>query len=197
MAGADARRPGFAASGTVSSLDTVFRKGTASLPVLIRVEDVVLDENQCSHGDDPASKERIPMKQHPKKILMITVTCLMVTFLYGAKKAPVTQAEQLNFGVKMAQRGLWSEALFRFRQAERLQPGDSRVLNNMAVAYEALGNFEKALDFYQNAIKSDPTNKDLKRNYSRFVEFYRAFKPAEKEKEEETGGGSVIRPAGP
>ncbi|MEM7355228.1 MAG: tetratricopeptide repeat protein [Acidobacteriota bacterium] len=134
------------------------------------------------------------MKRHPNKVLMVAMTCLMVIFLYGAKKAPDSRTEQLNFGVKMAQRGLWSEALFRFKQAHRLRPGDSRVLNNMAVAYEALGNFEKALDYYQDAIKSDPTNKDLKRNYSRFVEFYRAFKPAEDKKE--VGQGSVIRPAG-
>ena len=114
----------------------------------------------------------------------MTVTCLLVMVLaataaYGGRKkqAPDTHQAQLAFGVKMAQRGLWSEALFRFKQAERLSPGDPRILNNMAVAYEALGNFEKALDYYQNAIKSDPTNRDLKRNYSRFVEFYRAFKP--------------------
>ncbi len=114
----------------------------------------------------------------------MTVTCLLImalaaTSAYGRKKqAPETQQAQLAFGVQMAQRGLWSEALFRFKQAERLRPGDPRILNNMAVAYEALGNFEKALDYYQDAIKSDPTNRELKRNYSRFVEFYRSFKPA-------------------
>jgi type IV pilus assembly protein PilF len=91
-----------------------------------------------------------------------------------AKKSVKTQ---LDFGVEMAQRGLWSEALFRFEQAGRQLPGDPRVLNNMAVAYEALGQFEKALEQYQNALKADPNNRDLRRNYSRFVEFYRAFKP--------------------
>ena len=135
------------------------------------------------------------MKRHHSTAFMTVMICLMAVLLAGAKKAPDSKTEQLNFGVKMAQRGLWSEALFRFKQAERLNPGDSRVLNNMAVAYEALGNFEKALDYYQDAIKSDPANKDLKRNYSRFVEFYRAFKPAEQE--EAAGKGSIIRPAGP
>lgn len=89
-------------------------------------------------------------------------------------KSPKTQ---LDFGVDMARRGLWSEALFRFEQASRQLPGDPRVLNNMAVAYEALGQFEKALEQYQAALKADPNNRDLRRNYSRFVEFYRSFKP--------------------
>lgn len=84
---------------------------------------------------------------------------------------------QLEFGVEMAQRGLWSEALFRFRKAQEQRPNDPRVLNNMAIAFEALGQFEPALEHYQDALKGDPNNRDLRRNYSRFVEFYRAFKP--------------------
>ncbi len=113
---------------------------------------------------------------------MTVVTCLLAIFLVGGRKKQADSSSpqaQLAFGVEMAKRGLWSEALFRFKQAARKDPGNPRILNNMAVAYEALGNFEKALDYYQDAIRSDPGNRELKRNYSRFVEFYRAFKPAE------------------
>ena len=94
--------------------------------------------------------------------------------------APLGAADdQLAFGVQMAKRGLWSEALFRFRQAEKAQPGNPRVLNNLAVAYEAVGLFEEALETYKAALKADPANKELRRNYARFIEFYRAFKPDE------------------
>ena len=90
-------------------------------------------------------------------------------------------SEQLAFGVTMAKRGLWSEALFRFQQAERLEPANPRVLNNLAVAYEANGLFEKALEAYQAALRADAGSRDLKENYARFVEFYQSFKakPAE------------------
>jgi tetratricopeptide (TPR) repeat protein len=77
----------------------------------------------------------------------------------------------------MAQRGLWSEALFRFRQAERLGDNRASVLNNIAVAYEALGLFDQAQIYYKKALDQDPRNVGLKRNYSRFVEFYQSFKP--------------------
>ena len=87
--------------------------------------------------------------------------------------------DQLSFGVQMAKRGLWSEALFRFRQAEKTQPGNPRLLNNLAVAYEAVGLFEEALESYKAALKADPANKELRRNYARFIEFYQAFKPDE------------------
>lgn len=122
------------------------------------------------------------MKRRPSLRFLTVMTCLLAVLMIGGRKKQLETSSpeaQLAFGVKMAKRGLWSEALFRFKQASRQDPGNSHILNNMAVAYEALGNFEKALDSYQEAIKSDPGNRDLKRNYSRFVEFYRAFKPAE------------------
>jgi Tfp pilus assembly protein PilF len=109
---------------------------------------------------------------------LIALACVFLSLAAG-RKEPDTAAAQLEFGVEMARRGLWSEALFRFKQAERLDPGSPKVLNNLAVSYEALGRFDLALDYYQKAIKADRLNRDLKRNYSRFIEFYRAFKPDE------------------
>lgn len=87
--------------------------------------------------------------------------------------------DQIAFGVKMAGRGLWNEALFRFKQAEKSQPGNPRVLNNLAVSYEAVGQFDEALGYYKRALKADSSSREVKRNYSRFVEFYQAFKPDE------------------
>lgn len=103
---------------------------------------------------------------------------------------------EISFGVKMARRGLWSEALFRFKRAAEQRPDDGKVLNNLAVAYEAVGQYDNALLAYREALKADSNNRELKRNYSRFIEFYQAFKPAEEEHptdleaQQETGGPS-------
>jgi tetratricopeptide (TPR) repeat protein len=107
---------------------------------------------------------------------ILALSVLLATSVEAKEKPPRAQG-QVDFGVDMARRGLWSEALFRFRQAERL--GDSRasVLNNIAVAYEALGLFDQAQTYYKKALDQDPRNVGLKRNYSRFVEFYQSFKP--------------------
>ena len=114
---------------------------------------------------------------------MVLILCLLALVLLAGRRAPATAESQLEFGVDMAKRGLWSEALFRFKQAERLRPGDPKILNNIAVSFEALGNFERALEYYQKAIGADRSNSELKRNYSRFIEFYRAFKPETPEDE--------------
>jgi hypothetical protein len=80
-------------------------------------------------------------------------------------------ASQDNFGVEMARMNLWREAMFRFERAIELNPGDAQAHNNLAVAYEANGDFEKARKEYLEALKLDRTNAYIQKNYSRFVEF--------------------------
>ncbi len=114
---------------------------------------------------------RIP---HGLALLTLFLALSGGTVAVAGKPDPVLQ--QLDFGVQMAKRGLWNEALFRFKQADEMQPGSSRVLNNLAVAYEALGQFDRALEYYQQAVQAGG-NTETRQNYSRFVEFYRNFKP--------------------
>jgi Tfp pilus assembly protein PilF len=80
-------------------------------------------------------------------------------------------AAQDNFGVQMARMNLWREAMFRFERAIAINPGDAQAHNNLAVAYEANGDFEKARKEYLEALKLDRTNPYIQKNYSRFVEF--------------------------
>ncbi len=102
-----------------------------------------------------------------------------------AAKTP-SASDQMKFGVQMARRGLWSEALFRFKAADRLEPNNAKTLNNMAVAYEAVGQFENALEYYKKALRAAPGNGDLKKNYARFVEFYQGYRPEGDEEPEDS-----------
>lgn len=115
---------------------------------------------------------------------------LFVLALVGCSGySAATSAEaQLEFGVDMARRGLWNEAYFRFHQADRLDPDNPKVLNNLAVASEATGRFEEALEFYRRALQLQPNDRELRKNYSRFIEFYQSLR-AEEEGEESSGDG--------
>lgn len=95
--------------------------------------------------------------------------------------APATGAPgaQLEFGVQMARRGLWNEALFRFEQAQRSNPNNPRLLNNLAVAYEAVGRYDEALATYQKAVRMAPGESRIRENLSRFSQFYESFRPDE------------------
>ena len=125
----------------------------------------------------------------PAVIIGITVSLslgLIPQVSHAAQKADTSS--QLKFGVDMARRGLWNEALFRFKGALVSRPGDAKILNNIAVAYEALGLFEQALEAYKKALEASPSNRELRANYSRFLEFYQSFKPAEEDADASTEG---------
>lgn len=63
----------------------------------------------------------------------------------------------LDFAAEMAGKGLWREALFRWNKAHEARPDDARILNNMAVAHEALGQRKEAREAYERAMELGPT----------------------------------------
>ena len=110
-------------------------------------------------------------------VLLIVMVCGSPVLTAKEKKSSNDVESDVEFGIKMAQRGLWKEALFRFQQASLQQPNDSRLLNNIAVAYEAVGAYDKALETYKMGLQANAADRELKQNYSRFLEFYQAYNP--------------------
>ena len=89
-----------------------------------------------------------------------------------AHRSDLTRPEaQDNFGVRMAKMNLWREAMFRFRRAVEIEPSNAMAHNNLAVAYEANGDFDNARKEYLEALKLDRSNAYIQKNYSRYVEF--------------------------
>jgi len=106
---------------------------------------------------------------------MKRVVAVIAVGLFAAACASHTDlqrpATQDDFGVQMAKMNLWREAMFRFKRAVQINPSDALAHNNLAVAYEAVGDFENARKEYLEALKLDRTNSYIQKNYSRFVEF--------------------------
>lgn len=131
-----------------------------------------------------------------KRSLRIVTLCGVSTLTLtacgsGGQTIPVKSAgDQMSFGVAMAQRGLWSEAQFRFEQASR-SSRDVGILNNLAVASEALGQFDEALKYYQEALALAPSDPDVRNNYNRFVSFYESFRVTEEVEETEPPADST------
>jgi hypothetical protein len=127
------------------------------------------------------------LRRFPKPPAALTLLALLPLFACALPLASCTgfgkpnqPSTELAFGVDMARRGLWSEALFRFHQAEKDDPQNPRVQNNLGVAYEAQGDFDSALAHYKRALQLAPENREVRANYARFVEFYQAYKAPEK-----------------
>ena len=128
-------------------------------------------------------------QRHPRVLPLIAGALVLATVSGAAeaqkRKVAPEAKQQWQFGVDMAGRGLWSEALFRFEQARRIEPEHPAILSNIAVAHEALGLFEEALGYYRQALRLAPRERDVRRNYSRFVEYYQNFKGDRGDGEEE------------
>jgi Flp pilus assembly protein TadD len=100
-------------------------------------------------------------------------------------------SEQVERGYTAAKDGYWQEALFRFERANALTPNQPRILNNIAVSLEAAGRFEEALAAYESALGVAANDQVLRRNYSRFKEFYEAQMKSAPDSPEEKAGGTT------
>ena len=87
-----------------------------------------------------------------------------------ARDARSQAKEQVDFGIKVAQSGLWKEASYRWQKAVELDPTYSAAWNNLAIAYEQQGNFEEAQKAYEKAVQLDPKNQMIRQNYDLFKE---------------------------
>jgi Flp pilus assembly protein TadD len=96
--------------------------------------------------------------------------------LVGAAAVPLAAdarsdaKKQVEFGITVAQRGLWREAIYRWERATQIDPKYAEALNNLAIAYEHEGDLEKARVAYEKALELEPNNALIKQNYELFKE---------------------------
>ena len=77
---------------------------------------------------------------------------------------------QVKFGIRVAQLGLWREALAHWERAVKLDPTYAPAYNNLAIGYEHEGEFDKARQAYEQAVKLAPHNLQIQQNYELFKE---------------------------
>src|SRR6187431_3612319 len=77
---------------------------------------------------------------------------------------------QVEFGINVAQRGLWREAIYRWERATQIDPTYAAAHNNLAIAYEHEGDLMKARAAYEKALELEPGNALIKQNYELFRE---------------------------
>ena len=104
------------------------------------------------------------------------IRTLLVALMLAASAAPLAAdarsdaKKQVEFGISVAQRGLWREAIYRWERATQIDPSYAAAYNNLAVAYEHEGEFDKARTAYEKAIELDPENALVKQNFELFKE---------------------------
>jgi len=91
-------------------------------------------------------------------------------FADTAAKARSQARTEVDFGLQVAQRGLWREAIYRWEKATEVDPTYAAAFNDLAIAYEHEGQLDKARKAYEKALELDPNNSQIRQNYELFKE---------------------------
>jgi Tfp pilus assembly protein PilF len=103
------------------------------------------------------------------RVVAVALLCAVVAVPVAAEQRGEAK-EQVEFGIQVAQRGLWREAIYRWERASQLDPSYAAAFNNLAIAYEHEGELDKARGAYEKAIALEPNNALIKQNYDLFKE---------------------------
>ena len=103
-------------------------------------------------------------------LLLLAAFVLALSASPAAADAREDAKKQVDFGIAVAQRGLWREAIYRWERATQIDPTYAAAHNNLAIAYEHEGELDKARASYEKAIELEPNNSFIKQNYELFKE---------------------------
>jgi Tfp pilus assembly protein PilF len=105
-----------------------------------------------------------------RAVTYLFVACLTLTPA-GALAAGDARSDakaQVDFGIAVAQKGLWKEARYRWERATEIDPTYAAAFNNLAIACEQSGDFESARKAYEGGRARTEQSADRKQNYDLF-----------------------------
>jgi len=109
----------------------------------------------------------IPMNARVAALIIVAVVASASPSFADARRDAKAQVE---FGINVAQRGLWREAIYRWEKAAQIDPTYAAAYNDLAIAYEHEGQLEKARKAYEKALELEPNNAQVRQNYELFKE---------------------------
>ena len=106
-------------------------------------------------------------------MMLRVAVCLVALASLSASAFADTRTDaksQVQFGIDVAQRGLWREAIYRWERAVQIDPNYAAAYNDLGVAYEHEGQLDKARKAYEKALELEPNNAQIRQNYELFKE---------------------------
>jgi Tfp pilus assembly protein PilF len=105
-----------------------------------------------------------------RKGLIVAVLLACAVPLYADRHSDAKA--EVDFGIAVAQKGLWKEATFRFLKAIEIDKDYAQAWNDLAIAYEQMGKFPEARQAYERALSIEPSNNFISQNFASFMEIY-------------------------
>ncbi len=98
---------------------------------------------------------------------MKTIVMIISAFILFGSCSRHSVKSEFDFANKLAQKGLWKEAHYRWEKSLKKGKESASIHNNMAISLEQRGDLEEALKEYKKALKIDPGNKYIQENLER------------------------------
>jgi len=118
-----------------------------------------------------------------KRFFPVALACagVLATASTSLADARSDARKQVEFGINVAQRGLWREAIYRWEKAVEIDPMYAAAYNDLGIAYEHEGQLDKARKAYEKALALEPNNAQIRQNYDLFKEINdRSAQPKDK-----------------
>ncbi len=106
----------------------------------------------------------------------------------------MSSKQMLRFAADMARQGNWREASFRWEQLSTRLPDSPRILNNLAVANEVLGNHTEVKQLYAKALAITPWDAPIRDNQRRFLRYWRETNPGAEDRPAPVPSGKTGSP---
>lgn len=94
--------------------------------------------------------------------------CSALVVVLAVSCVPNRFKSEFQFGNKLAEQGLWDEAYFRWQKSLSGGNETAALHNNLAVYFERQGKIKSAEAEYKKALKLDPNNEEIQKNYKKF-----------------------------
>jgi Flp pilus assembly protein TadD len=99
---------------------------------------------------------------------LVFIAAVSTTPLYADSRGDAKA--QVAFGIDVAQKGLWREAIYRWEKAAEIDPTYAAAYNDLAIGYEHEGQLDKARQAYEKALELEPGNAQIRQNFELFKE---------------------------
>ncbi len=116
-------------------------------------------------------------------LIKALAVCLLLPGAISVGAAQDAYIPTMKFAAEMAKQGNWREAKYRWELVAKKEPDNPKILNNLAVAHEALGDPEAARATYEKALSIAKGHTIIEANLSRAAQFW--------SKVEQTGDGDA------
>jgi Flp pilus assembly protein TadD len=110
-----------------------------------------------------------------RSFVLLCFVLLSTALPLPAADMPEEIKQQLEFGVRAAMDDHWDEAIYRWQKVLQLDRDNVLAHNNLAVAYEQMGEYDLAMEEYAIAYRLDSQSEIIKNNLDRFRDFYRKY----------------------